>query len=79
MQFPGHLYFITGLQMLLFLHIMCLKCSEISVRMESLMVIGFQIHMSHLIRKPVFCTCKNKGADQLRNNHLLAKSQISNL
>ena len=24
--------------------------------------------MSHVIRKPVFCKCENKDADQLRNN-----------
>ena len=25
--------------------------------------------MSHVMRKPAFCICENKGADQLRGNH----------
>ena len=25
--------------------------------------------MSHVMRKPAFCLCENKGADQLRGNH----------
>ena len=25
----------------------------------------FSFHMSHVMRKPTFCKCKNKGADQL--------------
>ena len=51
--------------------------------------------MSHLMRKPAFCICENKGADQLHSNHtadqrlcfhyiastinLLPKSKISSL
>ena len=50
-------------------------------------------HMSHVVRKPFFCICVNKDADQLRGNHeadqrlcfrytdstipLLSKSKIS--
>ena len=52
-------------------------------------------HMSRVVRKPAFCICENKDADQLRCNHkadqrlcfryidstipLLHKSEISNL
>ena len=25
------------------------------------------VHMSHVVRKPAFCICKNKGADPLRS------------
>ena len=51
--------------------------------------------MSRVMRKPAFCICKNKGSDQLRDNHaadqhlrfcyidstipLLSKSEISSL
>ena len=27
-----------------------------------------KINMSHVMRKPDFCLCENKGADQLRSN-----------
>ena len=27
------------------------------------------LHMSHIMRKPAFCICQSKGADQLRGNH----------
>ena len=27
------------------------------------------MHMNSLMRKPAFCTCENKGADQLYGNH----------
>ena len=53
------------------------------------------IHMSHNMRKPAFCICKNKGVDQLCGNcaadqplcfhyidstiPLLPKSEISSL
>ena len=53
------------------------------------------VHMSRILRKPDFCLCKNKGADQLRSNceadqrlrfrymdstiPLLSKSKISSL
>ena len=30
-------------------------------------IIGHQ-HMSHIMRKPTFCICENKDADQLRGN-----------
>ena len=52
-------------------------------------------HMSHVVRKPAFCICENKDADQLRGNReadqrlcfrytdstipLLSKSKISSL
>ena len=52
-------------------------------------------HMSRVMRKPTFCICKNKDADQLRGNReadqrlcfryidrtipLLSKSEISSL
>ena len=52
-------------------------------------------HMSHVMRKPAFCICENKDADQLRGNQeadqrlcfcymdstilLLPKSEISSL
>ena len=26
------------------------------------------IYMSHIVRKPAFCICENKDADQLRGN-----------
>ena len=26
-------------------------------------------HLSKVVRKPLFCICENKGADQLRGNH----------
>ena len=26
-------------------------------------------HMNHVMRKPAFCLCENKGADQLHGNH----------
>ena len=29
------------------------------------------------MRKPMFCICENKDADQLRGNPLLSKSEIS--
>ena len=55
----------------------------------------FSLNLSHVIRKPAFCVCENKGADQLRSNcaadqrlcfgyidstiPLLPKSEISSL
>ena len=27
------------------------------------------LHMSHVKRKPAFCICENKDAEQLRSNH----------
>ena len=52
-------------------------------------------HLSHVMRKPMFCICENKDADQLRGNRqadqrlcfryidsmipLLSKSEISSL
>ena len=55
----------------------------------------FLLHLSRVMRKPDFCICENKGADQLRSNcaadqhlcfryvdstiPLLSKSQISSL
>ena len=27
------------------------------------------LYMSHVLRKPAFCICKNKDADQLRGYH----------
>ena len=55
----------------------------------------FTIHMSRFVRKPAFCICENKDADQLRGNRtadqrlcfryidttipLLSKSEISSL
>ena len=27
-----------------------------------------ETHMSHVMRKPTFCICENKDADQLRGN-----------
>ena len=56
---------------------------------------SFLYHMSRIVRKPAFCICENKGADQLRGNRkadqricirytnstisLLPKSKISSL
>ena len=56
---------------------------------------GSFYYLSHVMRKPAFCICENKGADQLRDNHtadqhlcfryidiailLLSKSDISSL
>ena len=53
------------------------------------------LHMSQVMRKPTFCICENKGADQLRGNReadqrlcfryidstipLISKSEISSL
>ena len=53
------------------------------------------VYMSRIVRKPAFCICENKDADQLRGNreadqrlcfryidstiHLLSKSDISSL
>ena len=28
-----------------------------------------QTYLSHVMRKPAFCICKNKGTDQLHGNH----------
>ena len=28
--------------------------------------------MCHVVRKPAFCICENKGADQLHGNHYVA-------
>ena len=28
-----------------------------------------QTYLSHVMRKPAFCICENKGADQLHGNH----------
>ena len=28
----------------------------------------FILYLSHVVRKPHFCLCENKGADQLRSN-----------
>ena len=55
----------------------------------------FQYHMSFSMRKPTFCICENKDADQLRGNReadqrlcfryidstipILSKSEISSL
>ena len=38
-------------------------------------------YMSRVVRKPAFCICENKDADQLRGSTipLLPKSEISNL
>ena len=36
-----------------------------------------QSYISHVVRKPAFCICENKDADQLRGN--LSKSEISSL
>ena len=62
------------------------------VRHKQYSFIFFITHMSHIMRKPAFCQCKNKAADQLRsictaNQHLcfcyidtiplLANSEIS--
>ena len=33
-----------------------------------IIVLSTMIQRSHVIRKPVFCKCENKDADQLRNN-----------
>ena len=62
---------------------------------NQLFVIGGEWNMSRVIRKPTFCICENKDADQLRGNHecdqrlcfhfidstipLLPKSEISSL
>ena len=56
---------------------------------------GLLLHMSLVVRKPAFCICENKGADQLRGNReadqrlcfrlsdsmtpLLSESEISRL
>ena len=36
--------------------------------MISLNITSFKIHMSRVMRKPMFCICENKDADQLRGN-----------
>ena len=33
---------------------------------------NLQNHLSHTMRKPDFCLCKNKGADQLRSAFVFA-------
>ena len=33
--------------------------------------------MSRIMRKPVFCICENKGADQLRGNVQLISTVVS--
>ena len=64
-------------------------CSDIYAKLS------INYYMSHVVRKPVFCKCKNKDADQLRGNReadqrlcfchmdskipLLSKSEISSL
>ena len=38
-------------------------------KLYSLIIIVAPIlQMSHIVRKPTICICKNKGADQLRSN-----------
>ena len=39
---------------------------------------SFLIHMSRTMRKPTFCICKNKGADQLRGYQRLCFRHIDN-
>ena len=57
--------------------------------------LNLRVYMSRVVRKPAFCICENKEADQLRGNHkadqrlcfrhtvsaipLLSKSEISSL
>ena len=43
---------------------LCTSCS----RAKNLNKRISQIHMSRIVRKPDFCLCENKGADQLRGN-----------
>ena len=31
-------------------------------------VLSFYLHMRRIVRKPAFCICENKEADQLRGN-----------
>ena len=64
-------------------------------RSKSFYGIGYMDNMSRNVRKPDFCICENKDADQLRGNHeadqrlcfrymdstipLLSQSEISSL
>ena len=34
---------------------------------EQSAIVKLSVHMSHVMRKPTFCICKNKGTDQLRS------------
>ena len=41
---------------------MCLCLLYVSLSTECV------YHLSHIMRKPAFCICKNKGTDQLHGN-----------
>ena len=90
------MYKITEWGFSLFLSLLFIKyilVLSIKVRNTGTMVHWF--HMSRVMRKPDFCTCENKDADQLRGNReadqllcfryidstipLLSKSEISRL
>ena len=49
---------------------LCFRCIDIHV-VQSLYILNpkFLGHMSLVVRKPDFCICENKDADQLRGNH----------
>ena len=77
----------------------CLQISSVDgtsrERVECIKKKNIYIYMSHVVRKPAFCICENKDADQLRGNReadqrlcflyidstipLLSKSEISSL
>ena len=44
-----------------------LLCIDISVR-DRAHDMETSLHMSHVVRKPDFCKCENKDADQLRGD-----------
>ena len=75
-----------------------IKAYGIMVQHYKVLIKNFSIiiiNMSHVMRKPTFCICKNKGSDQLRGNRqadqllcfhnmdstipLLSKSEIPSL
>ena len=47
---------------------MAFSLSTGAVQMPSLEMTGLLFHMSRVVRKPAFCICENKDADQLRGN-----------
>ena len=52
---------------------------EIFFFKRSFFLVCFMYHLSRIVRKPDFCLCENKGADQLHSStiFLLLKSEIS--